>query len=201
MEQDDLRITELDKMTSSYSLQMMKAALTYFPPAPKRLLSVLIKVQELKNTMELFSKDPQTLGICAVPEDTPKQGFFDVLNEIMEYGSPEQKQAFHRFNTLLQLASMYEHMPSDNTASTEGSPSVKNAETDNTNAENIEKQELSAASLATGSDPVSKGCTDNSEGTFRTYIRNSLTEEQKTLFDSYCAMFHSLGSFAGKESC
>ena len=182
-------------MSSSYSLQMMKAALTYFPPAQKRLLSVLIKVQELRNTIDLFSpsENTQALNICAVPEDSPKQGFFDVLSEIMEYGSPEQQKAFHRFNTLLQLFSMYEEMSSDDT-------DEKNSDTHTEKTEASIKEELTAASLEAGSEPPTEGSPDNSGGTFRTYVRNSLTEEQKSLFDSYCAMFHSLGSIAGKES-
>ena len=55
MEQDSFKATELDKMTSGYNLQMLKAALAYFPASQKRLLSVLVKFHELKNTVNLFS--------------------------------------------------------------------------------------------------------------------------------------------------
>ena len=65
MEQDDLKATELDRMTSSHELQMLKAALSYFPAGPRRLLSLVIKARELKNTVELFSS-PDALSICSV---------------------------------------------------------------------------------------------------------------------------------------
>lgn len=175
MEQDSLKATELDKITCSYNLQMLKAALGYFPPSQRRLLSVWIKAQELKNTMNLFSSPnpADILNICSIQESTPKKGFFDVLSEIMEYGSPEQKQAFNRFNTMLQLASLFEQSEQSKEAPPEESTPVS--------------EELSAASLDTSD-------------SFQTYIRSSLTEEQKTLFDSYRAMFHSFNNSTEKES-
>ncbi|MCI8275760.1 MAG: hypothetical protein HFI66_09165 [Lachnospiraceae bacterium] len=190
MEQMDLKATELDKMTCSYDLQMVKAALTYFPPQPKRLLSVLIKVQELKNTLRLVSgvEDAGFLNICSTPESTPKQGFFDIWNEIKDYGSPEQQKMFERLNQAIQLSSMYEQM-------SKAAPQA--AEQTDGQTDDL-SPDLTAASLA--DDLPSSSEKSARKPDFRTCIRNSLSPENQALFDSYSAMFHSPETLSGKET-
>ena len=180
MEQDDLKATELDRMTSSYSLQMMKASLSYLPTAPRRFLSLFIKMQELKNTMDLFSS-PDALSICSAGHS---QSFYDAISDIKEYGSPEQRRSFERMENLIQFFSLYEQsqsetaprQPSYGEQSESGGiiPFEKNRKT------------LSAASLPSQPD-------------FREYVRNTLTPENQALFDTYTAFFHSLGNLSGKE--
>ncbi|MEI3175988.1 MAG: hypothetical protein V8S96_05635 [Lachnospiraceae bacterium] len=41
-------------------------------------------------------------------EPKAPQSFFDLLSEIKDYGSPEQRQAFDRFSSLLQVMTLYE---------------------------------------------------------------------------------------------
>ncbi len=235
MEQNDLKATELDKMTSSYNLQMLKAALTYFPPQQKRLLSILVKMQELKNTFRLISSPDgmNSLSICSTPEDTPKQGFFDIWNELRNYGSPEQKQVFDRLNQIIQLSSMYEQMAqaSPRESNFPDPPSFQAedilqkvyAPMETTQTEPIQMRPAAAEPLqmqttqASGekaqiNDELSSDLTAASLGSpsgsqknnkstdFRTYIRDSLSPENKILFDSYSAMFHSSGTISGKET-
>ena len=235
MEQNDLKATELDKMTCSYNLQMLKAALTYFPPQQKRLLSILVKMQELKNTFRLISSPDgmNSLSICSTPEDAPKQGFFDIWNELRNYGSPEQKKVFDRLNQVIQLSSMYEQM-------TQAAPKESNfpespsfqaedilqkvyAPMEAPQAEPIQmkrvvaetqqmqtqqpsdkktqiKEELSSDLTAASLSSPSGNQSTNKNTDFRTYIRDSLSPENKILFDSYSAMFHSSGTISGKET-
>ncbi|MCI8466068.1 MAG: hypothetical protein HFI63_09480 [Lachnospiraceae bacterium] len=230
-----MKATELDKMTCSYDLQMLKAALSYFPPQPKRLLSIFVKVQELKNTFRLISspENISSLNICSTPEGVPKQGFFDIWNEIKDYGGPEQQKMFERLNQIIQISSMYEQMSQ---AQTTGEPvysethassftpfRAKQAETEPSgikpapqNEQDESASDLAAASLseslaepstqAVASSPVSPSAHASSsvlespgKSDFRTYIRSSLSPENQALFDSYSAMFHSSGTFSGKE--
>ncbi|QNM06292.1 hypothetical protein [Qiania dongpingensis] len=204
MEQDSFKATELDKMTSGYNLQMLKAALAYFPASQKRLLSVLVKFQELKNTVNLFSSPEaaDALSICSASEGAPKKGFFDVLNEIKDYGSPEQKKAFDRLNYIIQLSSLYDQMPQGGAAAepagqTREEPAPFTVVSGQPAAEEEEKATLSAASL----DPDSPSGPSSSEADddFRSFIRGSLSSSQQALFDSYSAMFHSLNNAPGKE--
>lgn len=211
MEQKDLKPTELDKMTCSYDLQMLKAALTYFPPQPKRLLSVLIKIQELKNTLCLISSTESAgyLNICSTPESTPKQGFFDIWNEIREYGSPEQQKMFDKINQAIKLAGMYEQM----TQAASGTPEQPDSDTSRTAPQtgmpvqaedplssDIEEESASGLAAASLENTVSPPSKDQRRPDFRTYIRNSLSQEDQVLFDSYSAMFHSLDIHSGKET-
>ncbi len=205
MEQMDLKATELDKMTCSYDLQMAKAALAYFPPQPKRLLSVLIKVQELKNTLRLISSENAGfLNICSTPESTPKQGFFEIWNEIKDYGSPEQQKMFERLNQAIQLSSIYEQMSQASSPGAEWQegPVPRSAEeTAPERAKPVSEEEppapaedesapgLAAASLADGL-PSSRPAPAKKPD-FRSCIRESLSPEDQALFDSYSAMFHS----------
>lgn len=203
MEQKDLKATELDRMTSSYDLQMLKAALTYFPPQPKRFLSVFVKMQELKNTLNLISsaENDGFLNICSTPEDVPKQGFFDILNEIKEYGSPEQQKMFDRMNQAIKLAGMYEQMAQTAAGSQERSntyaagpePSPEDSPAPESDEEF--SSDLAAASLK----ETASSQTEQRQPDFRAYIRESLSPEDQVLFDSYSAMFHSQNSPFEKE--
>lgn len=222
MEQIDLKATELDKMTCSYDLQMLKAALAYFPPQPKRFLSLLVKMQELKNTFRLVSASESTgfLNICSAPESEPKQGFFDILNEIKEYGSPEQQKMFDRLNQAIQLSSMYEQMSqtaSENARRPEQPGATVSREQPPQNATQSgpeqrraaaarikpseqepdrEEPDLAAASLS-AAPPIPESVKGPD---FRTCIRNSLSPENQALFDSYSAMFHVSENLSGKET-
>ncbi len=217
MEQMDLKATELDKMTCSYDLQMAKAALAYFPPQPKRLLSVLIKVQELKNTLRLISSENAGfLNICSTPESAPKQGFFEFWNEIKDYGSPEQQKMFERLNQAIQLSSMYEQMtqtPSPGAEWQDGPVPRRAEEEAPTRTKTVSEEEpsapadddsapgLAAASLA-DSLPSSRfaSAKNAKKPDFRACIRESLSPEDQALFDSYSAMFHSAEIPSGKET-
>ena len=162
MEQDDLKATELDRMTSSHELQMLKAALSYFPAGPRRLLSLVIKARELKNTVELFSS-PDALSICSV---SGQRGFFEALSEIKEYGSPEEKRSFERLETMIQLLSLYRQSQS---------PTEPGGE------------ELSAARVSSQADfreYVRKGLSEEEQSLFDSYIeafrnKKPISEKEK----------------------
>ena len=160
MEQDDLKATELDRMTSSHELQMLKAALSYFPAGPRRLLSLVIKARELKNTVELFSS-PDALSICSV---SGQRGFFEALSEIKEYGSPEEKRSFERLETMIQLFSLYRQSPPEPGG-----------------------EELSAASVSSQADfreYVRRGLSEEEQSLFDSYIeafrnKKPISEKEK----------------------
>ena len=196
LEQDDLKATMLDKMTCSYDLQMLKAALSYFPPSQKRLFSILIKIQELQNTMRLFASpdSSEALSACSAGGDEPKRGFFDVFNEIKDYGSPRQRQIFSRFNTMLQLMYLYEQTaPAD-----PGAAGLSLFQ--DTASGPAPEEDLSLAAASLSSEPKSKDPAGPPPGDFRTCIRNALSKEQQAVFDSYSAAFRSLDPDERKET-
>ena len=165
LQQEDLKATEFDKMTCSYNLQMLKAALSYFPSGQRRLLSLLIKLQELQNTVRLFSSPDrmEALSICSAAEGVPKRGFFDILSEIKDYGSPEQKKAFEQFQQFIQLSSLYEQMSQTSPQNSAASPRES---------------------------PTGAPVNPSPDSDLGSQIRNSLPPEKQALFDSYRSLFH-----------
>ena len=53
-EHTDYKLTDLDYLTGDHHLQMMKAALPFLNVPQQRTLSMFVKIQELKNTFQLF---------------------------------------------------------------------------------------------------------------------------------------------------
>ena len=68
-EHTDYKLTDLDYLTGDHHLQMMKAALPFLNVPQQRTLSMFVKIQELKNTFQLF-EDGQTaaMGICSLDQ-------------------------------------------------------------------------------------------------------------------------------------
>lgn len=50
----DIHLTELDYLVADPHIQMMKAAVPYMPPPQQRIISMMIRLQELNRTMALF---------------------------------------------------------------------------------------------------------------------------------------------------
>ena len=61
-EHTDYKLTDLDYLTGDHHLQMMKAALPFLNVPQQRTLSMFVKIQELKNTFQLF-EDGQTAAM------------------------------------------------------------------------------------------------------------------------------------------
>ena len=210
---DDLKATGLDLATCRYSLQMLKAALFYFPPPLRRTLSLWIKAQEFQNTVELFrdSSESEVLAACSMTEAKAPQSFFDLFSEIKDYGSPEQRQAFDRFSNLLQVLSLYEQFrqtsDSGSVTTDEIDPSADVSGFEAAGHETVEPSPQFSEPVISG-EPVLKaaslnrpapGATAPSEG-FSAWIRDGLAPEKRRLFDAYQAMFRPIiGGASRKE--
>lgn len=85
-EEQDLKFTDFDHLTSDHRLQMMKAALPYLNAAEQKMISMFVKFNELKRTMSLFEdEEVATMGICSV--GSQKATPLDMMNAIKPYGS------------------------------------------------------------------------------------------------------------------
>ena len=92
-EHTDYKLTDLDYLTGDHHLQMMKAALPFLNVPQQRTLSMFVKIQELKNTFQLF-EDGQTaaMGICSLKE---------LLKTLKPYGNPGEQNLIDAVNALL----------------------------------------------------------------------------------------------------
>ncbi len=192
MEPEDLKVTELDRITCNYNLQMLKASLSYLPPSGRRLLSIWIKLRELRNTVRVFETPDadELLSACNVSEAEPKRGFFDVLNEIKDYGSPEQRQTFDRFSQMIQMISLYEQM-------NQAAPPEKERAGGDTKTASGGESLLEAASLSGAPSEAPEAASSQADPSdFRAYVRKTLPPEKRQLFDTYTTLF---GPLIGKK--
>ena len=78
MDQEYISQTALDQMVSSDQQQMLKAAIPYLPPATRQFVSIYTKVQELSNTLALFSSTRQDMEMCAASDTEPLEMLQDM---------------------------------------------------------------------------------------------------------------------------
>ena len=108
---EPLKMTPLDQMLSSESLQVLKAAVPYAPPSMQKFLSVWSKMQELKNALSFYSRTP---GLQAMSIDTPKPSAFDILSEISQFAVGETKTNLENMTSALTALQMFQAMQSEN---------------------------------------------------------------------------------------
>lgn len=71
-ESSDYKLTDLDYLIGDHHLQMIKAALPFLEVPEQKAVSVFVKAQELKNTLELFeTEEIASMGICSLEEPSP----------------------------------------------------------------------------------------------------------------------------------
>lgn len=106
-QEQTLKMTDLDYMTASPHLQMIKAALPYINVQEQRFFSMLVKVSELERTMKLFTdKEEGALGICSLEKDEPSSPF-DMLNAMKPFGSQDEQDFIDLIINFLQGSRLY----------------------------------------------------------------------------------------------
>lgn len=103
-----LRMTELDYLTASPRLQMIKAALPYINIQEQRIFSLLVKIGELERTVQLFGKQEEgELGICSLEEDAPSSPV-DMLNAMKPFGTEAEQDFIDLIINFLQGSQLYQ---------------------------------------------------------------------------------------------
>lgn len=88
MDQDSISQTALDQMVSNDRGQLLKAAVPYLSPQGQRMISIFSKLQELRNTIALFSPDRQGMRTCAVSVSDPAE----VLQDLRRFSYGQSRQ-------------------------------------------------------------------------------------------------------------
>ena len=103
-----LKMTELDYLTAAPHLQMIKAALPYINIQEQRIFSLLVKIGELERTVQLFGKKEEgELGICSLEEDAPASPL-DMLNAMKPYGTEAEQDFIDLIINFLQGSQLYQ---------------------------------------------------------------------------------------------
>ena len=106
--ESDLKMTDLDYLTASPHLQMIKAALPYIHVPEQRFFSMIVKLSELNRTMKLFEqKEDGMVGICSL-EENASDSPLDMLNAMKPYGTPEEQEFIDLIVNFLQGSRIYQ---------------------------------------------------------------------------------------------
>lgn len=106
MDQEQISQTTLDQMVSNDKSQMLKAAVPYLPPKGQQILSLYAKVQELKNTIELFSDKRPSMEICTVPTADP----MEILQGIRRFSYGDSAKNLNQLTNIMALVEMLKIM-------------------------------------------------------------------------------------------
>lgn len=99
MDQENISQTALDQMVSSDQGQLLKAAVPYLPPQGQQMLSVYSKLQELFNTIRLFSPDRQRMQSCAAAASDP----LEILQDLRRFSYGHSRQMLDRTADMIAL--------------------------------------------------------------------------------------------------
>ena len=110
-ENENFKMTPLDQMLSSESLQVLKAAVPYAPPSMQKFLSIWSKMQELRNAMNLFPQAPDMQAMSTA--DTPKPSAFDILSEVSQFAVGETKANLENMTSALAAMQMFQAMQNE----------------------------------------------------------------------------------------
>lgn len=103
MENDYISQTPLDQMVSDDQSQMLKAALPYLPQDGQRIVSLYTKIQELSNTLRLFSPSRQGISICAQPQSSSPLEMIQDIRRFCYGGSRRQLDQMCNMMSMIQI--------------------------------------------------------------------------------------------------
>ena len=83
-------MTPLDQMLAQDSLQMLKAAVPYFPADVQRVFALYAKMMELSHTIAMFSGGPAELMMMSEESGTSQP--LDILQQLRTYAGESQKE-------------------------------------------------------------------------------------------------------------
>lgn len=95
----DVRLTEFDYLLADPHLQMVKAAIPYMQQPMQRFLSMMIKMQELNRTMNLFSgSEMSAMGIN--PANEHRASPMEMFQAIKPYANPRERELIEMIENL-----------------------------------------------------------------------------------------------------
>lgn len=98
-----LPLTAVDRIADGGGLQMMKAAIPYLPVGMQKSLSLYVKFMEIGNVISYFNNP---VSACASPARTAAPD--ELLSELRNYGTEEQRQSMDQILNLFHTLKMYQ---------------------------------------------------------------------------------------------
>lgn len=100
---DDYKLTDLDYLIGDHHLQMIKAALPYLGVPEQKAISLFVKAQELRKTVELFeTEEVASMGICSLDSSQETGSIRNLLNAIRPYGNQVERDMIDMAQTFME---------------------------------------------------------------------------------------------------
>ena len=107
MNNEDIKITEFDRLKLNGSTQMMKAMLPYMPVNLQHSFAYAIMFREFSNLRRNISNATTSeLGICSVNHQS--FSISDILKDLKQYGSEKQQKYIDMMLNMLKTVSVYQ---------------------------------------------------------------------------------------------
>lgn len=91
-------LTEFDSMVAEPRLQMIKAAIPYLPLPQQRLLSMMVKMQELNHIRALYTDgELSAMGLSYAPRRTSPA---EIIQAMKPYAGPKEREMFEMLENL-----------------------------------------------------------------------------------------------------
>lgn len=100
---DRIPLTAVDRIADGNGLQMIKAAIPYFPAKLQKTFSLYIKCMEINNMLTYYNSP---LSACS--DHGEHENPEEILNELRSYATDEQRQTMDRALNLFQTLKMYQ---------------------------------------------------------------------------------------------
>ena len=95
----DVRLTDFDYLLADPHLQMVKAAIPYMQQPMQRFLSMMIKIQELSRTMNLFSGG-EVAAMSVASAGERKSSPVEMLQAMKPYANPRERELIEMIEIL-----------------------------------------------------------------------------------------------------
>lgn len=108
---DDYKLTDLDYLIGDHHLQMIKAALPYLGVQEQKAISLFVKAQELRKTVELFeTEEVASMGICSLDSSQENGSLGNLLKAIRPYANPAEQDMIDMAQTFMEGQTPMEQM-------------------------------------------------------------------------------------------
>ena len=98
-EEEGVRLTEFDYQMADPGLQMMKAAIPYMQLPQQRIFSLMIRMQELRKTLDMFGgKEVAAMGLH--PSGGSASSPAEMLQAMKPYAGPRERDMIEMFENI-----------------------------------------------------------------------------------------------------
>lgn len=104
--ENEIQLTPFDTMTQSRQLQMLKTMIPYMQNQQQMHLAVLVKYMELRNTIQVFSKEENVMSMCSLSDNEDRT--FAMLNELRKFCTEKEQETLDMITNMWSMLETYE---------------------------------------------------------------------------------------------